>query len=321
MEDKFREEWEEHWFQYILKYNDGRWNWRELSRNPNVSVHLMSAHVGFNWDLRNFYMVRLHSKMDTYKQHHYYDLLSLVNSKDITWEDIKNGQSSDYDWYEICKNPEIMNWKIFNTEFQYAWKRSAWSGISENPSVTWEIIQKNPSSRWDWPHVSKNPNISWKNVQEVPYQLWDWDALSEHPNITWEIIQDNPNQSWNARNVSKNPNITWKIVQENPSFPWHWPTLSAHSAITWENIQTNPSKPWHWPSVSLNPNISWEIVELNLDKHWCWSQLQLNPMTRAKNQFIYEKMVKYYRKVLTDLFREQNMPEQVISEICANISL
>ena len=61
-----------------------------------------------------------------------------------------------------------------------------------------------PKKPWDWKYLSENPNITWKIVQQNPDKPWNWDYLSENPNITWKIIQENPDEPWNWSWLSTN---------------------------------------------------------------------------------------------------------------------
>lgn len=74
--------------------------------------------------------------------------------------------------------------------------------------------------------LSENPNITWKIVQVNPDIDWHYDYLSLNPNITWEIVQANPDKNWNYSLLSKNPNITWEIITNNLDKPWEFETLN-----------------------------------------------------------------------------------------------
>ena len=45
------------------------------------------------------------------------------------------------------------------------------SNISENPNVTWEIIQNNLDKDWCWYGISNNPNITWEIIQNNPDEI------------------------------------------------------------------------------------------------------------------------------------------------------
>jgi hypothetical protein len=76
--------------------------------------------------------------------------------------------------------------------------------LSENPNITFKIIQRFSDYPWDWEGLSINPNITFEIMQRFPYKPWDWSILSYNPNITLEIVQQNPDFVWDWRQLSNN---------------------------------------------------------------------------------------------------------------------
>ena len=66
-----------------------------------------------------------------------------------------------------------------------------------------KIILNNPDEYWNWNFISQNPNITWNIIQANLDKPWNWDRLSENPNITWEIVRDNPDKPWVWAYLSK----------------------------------------------------------------------------------------------------------------------
>ena len=62
-------------------------------------------------------------------------------------------------------------------------------GISCNPNITMEIIEKYPDKPWSWCHISDNPNITMEFIEKYPEKPWEWMSISENSNITIEIIE------------------------------------------------------------------------------------------------------------------------------------
>ena len=54
-----------------------------------------------------------------------------------------------------------------------------------------QFILNNSNKPWDWDYLSENPNITWEIIQANPDKPWDWGFISGNPNITWKIIQFN----------------------------------------------------------------------------------------------------------------------------------
>ena len=76
--------------------------------------------------------------------------------------------------------------------------------ISENPNITWNIIQNNPDKPWNWNYISINPNITLEIIQQNPNKPWKWHLLSNNPNITLEMIQANLDKPWDWYDISYN---------------------------------------------------------------------------------------------------------------------
>lgn len=55
-----------------------------------------------------------------------------------------------------------------------------WYFISENPHITWEIIENNPEINWDWQGISRNPNITLEIINDNPDKDWNWNLISQN---------------------------------------------------------------------------------------------------------------------------------------------
>ena len=84
-----------------------------------------------------------------------------------------------------------------------------------------QSIKTFPENFWNFKMLSENPNITWEIVQSNPDKPWSYSMLSKNPNITWEIVQANRDKPWRFFNLSQNSNITWEIVKANPDKPWN----------------------------------------------------------------------------------------------------
>ena len=57
-----------------------------------------------------------------------------------------------------------------------------------------QFILDNPKynrSYWDYDYLSENPNITFDIVQNNPEIGWDYEGLSKNPNTTFDIIKNN----------------------------------------------------------------------------------------------------------------------------------
>ena len=66
------------------------------------------------------------------------------------------------------------------------------------------------NAKWNWRLLSQNPSISLKIIEKNIEKPWEWSFLSKHPNITWEFIKNNINLDWVWYYICQNPNITFK---------------------------------------------------------------------------------------------------------------
>ena len=63
------------------------------------------------------------------------------------------------------------------------------NGISENPNITMDIIEKYPDKPWDWARISLNPSITMDIIEKYPDKPWNWKWISLNPSITMDIIE------------------------------------------------------------------------------------------------------------------------------------
>ncbi len=78
-------------------------------------------------------------------------------------------------------------------EFLNEWSRKWFQYILDNPNKLWNYLM-----------LSQNPNITWEIVQANPDKPWNYNYLSANPNITWEIVEANPNKHWDYETLSCN---------------------------------------------------------------------------------------------------------------------
>ena len=99
---------------------------------------------------------------------------------------------------------------FFNLVKDYVNESLDWYGLSENPNITWEIVEANPDIPWDWYGLSRNPNITMDIVEANPDKSWDWNWL----NIYQSIKNANPDKSWNECMFARNQFTTEKEMFE-----------------------------------------------------------------------------------------------------------
>ena len=71
------------WFQYILDNPDKRWDYIELSKNPNITWEMVQAHPHIQW---------------------YYSILS--SNPNITWEIVQANPDKPWNYYWLSINTQ-----------------------------------------------------------------------------------------------------------------------------------------------------------------------------------------------------------------------
>src|SRR5271154_984829 len=61
------------------------------------------------------------------------------------------------------------------------------------------LLKLQPDKNWDYTWLSENPSITWQIVKNNPNRNWNYNYLSHIPSITWEIVKANPDKNWNYR--------------------------------------------------------------------------------------------------------------------------
>jgi hypothetical protein len=151
-------------------------------------------------------------------------------------------------WFQFILDTPDKPWKWF------------W-GLSQNPNITWDIIQAHPDLPWNWENISWNPNITWDIIEQNPDKDWDWMGITINETITLEIIEQNLDKPWNWGRMLDNPNITWEFIKRNLDKQWDWSQLSDRKIKieeSWiyqrrvEHIKAFQIQR-HWRNCSCNP--------------------------------------------------------------------
>ena len=318
------------WFQYILDHPEKPWDWREISRNPNVTWEIVQAYAEeCPWDW--FYLT--HNPNITWAivlathSEYPWDYSALLNHPELDFEFVKANPTCVSEWFYISKHKNI-TWEIVQTN--RVWnhpdktkRKVPWSfrGLSQNPNVTMEILRANPKCNWSYSALLANPNLTWEYIKDHLDKPWDFKILSRHKIVTWEIIQQHPEIPWDWANISANPNITWDIVKANPDYTrvvrdrWNPEALSSHPNITLDIVKANWSViRWNCYSLSSNPNITWDDIIANPEifstgQHGCFhSNVSKDPEEftwadlRTKNdEYPYKKCMSYNPNLTWDI--------------------
>ena len=109
-------------------------------------------------------------------------------------------------------------------------------GLSRNPSITPEFIEKHIDKNWDWGRLS----------------------LSVNPSITPEFVEKHIGKDWwwGIYGLSSNPSITSEFIEKHIDHDWQWGYygLSSNPSITPEFIEKHIDKDWDWGRCGLSHN-------------------------------------------------------------------
>ena len=139
-----------------------------------------------------------------------------------------------------------------------------------------KLLELYPDKPWDWCGLSENPNITWTVVESNPHKMWYWYELSKNPSITWTVVENNPDKPWNWWGLSRNINVTWDIVEQNPDKPWDWHGLS-YNTFNYKIITKLPKISPQQKALILDLEQNWFGIPPNVNKNpvfvkggpWC----------------------------------------------------
>lgn len=263
----------------LLNYPTKKWNWHNLSKNSAINPEFVRNNLNLPWDWKGLSSnpsINIDFVLENIDKLN----IALVSANPaIDWHDIINHTYSisigQWNFGGLSENPNI-TWKIIQDNPDCNW---SWYGLSINPNITPDIVTSNPlkveyreygqpkrTNEWHWGNLSQNPSIDIKFVKSNLDKKWNWYNLSKNPAITWQDIIDNPSLNWEWNGVSSNPNITMDIVKKYPCTydrRWNWNNLTANPALKWDDIKGDNGC-WTWDGRSKNPNVTWEIVQICL---------------------------------------------------------
>ncbi len=180
----------------------------------------------------------------------------LINNKDI--------------WESLSQEAPI---KFIEKYINQDWN---WGGISNNPHITLEFVEKNMDKCWNiygYNGLLSNPIITpefmHKNGENLHFE-WDWSLFSSNPSVTPEFIEKHPHECWNWRLLSSNPSITPEFIEKHIDKEWYWGAnyLSSNPTITPEFVEKHIDKEWYWEvnGLSSNPSIPSEFIEKHMNR-------------------------------------------------------
>lgn len=186
--------------------------------------------------------------------------------------------------------------------------------MSENESITLDMISQNKCLKWSYLKISqrknitvndiiKYPDIPWRwNVlvfnQKIPFEyilehsglaltelpfcsendeLYLYDELSPTPyNLSLEKILKYKHLPWNWSVITTLPFVNMQTITDNPTLPWNKELLSYNQNISLNDIKYYPEINWDYDILSENEHLTISFILENLDKKWNWEILSMN---------------------------------------------
>jgi hypothetical protein len=171
----------------------------------------------------------------------------------------------------------------------YPAKRWWKGGMSENPLITMDLIEKlekhpypprGGENEFDWKKLSKNSGITMETICDNIEKPWDFDYVSDNPNLTIEMIKKFPYKKWNWKKISENPAMTPDIIESNFDLPWVWREISWNSNLTSEFIEKYfrelTEQGFGHSYYYFCQKINLDIVEKNIEMNWNWRGISAN---------------------------------------------
>jgi hypothetical protein len=236
----------------ILIYPNDKWNWKQLTMNPNVSFEFIKNNKNLPWDY-NYISCNLSITEDI-----------VLNNTDINWN------------YKYIYSNKNFSFKFIYDYFIKNNIHIDWYKLSSNPSINISDILQYPNLPWDTDGLSTNPSISINYIlNEGKTKKWNLYLLSSNSCITEIDIYKNK-LNWIYTSLSSNHNLPIKYVSDNITKDWNYYNLSSNPNITMNDIKKYPYINWDSIGLSLNSNLYLDFILDNLDIKWNFNLILKN---------------------------------------------
>src|SRR5271165_1379633 len=211
----------------LLSYEDGtykKWNWPNISRNPNITENVIKKYPHFPWVWGN-----------------------IGSNPSISVEFIWDNYQLDSRYVQVCQSFTI--YEELSNHPKLTWEFVKRIGINEN---------------WNWVELSHHKNITLQIIEENISLSWNWYGICSNPNITIDFIirirgKAGTYLDWST--LSLNMAIPFDDIKNNMDFPWNWDVILTRRDITWDNVQyilTFYNNTDYY--LGLNPNIPINVI-------------------------------------------------------------
>ena len=249
----------------LLQYPHKRWNWSNISKNPNISLAFVDAHP-----------------------HLYWTTLELSKNPNLNLAYIQSHPERKWSTWELSVNPNFnLTWLqalLSKNWYENHWwgAKQIWGRMSYHHNLELKWLQAFPDQDWNWTIISVSPSLETSWFQAFPDADWNVQKLSKHPNLSIEWLHIFPEKNWNMVALSSHENLTLDWIKSFPEWEWIWKGfssitgISTHSRVTLDWIKAFPVK-WDWNALSQHPNLCLEWIQIFPNKPWNWSFILEQP--------------------------------------------
>ena len=161
-------------------------------------------------------------------------------------------QNPDKDWDYFWKISKLKNlsWKFIDDNIDKKWN---FGELSKREDIDFDIVAKN-FSKFPSHFLYENPSLTWDVVDKYSELPWNFDYLSGVKSITWDIVCKNKEKDWNFYIMDNNPSVTYQIFLENKDqYNWDYQGYSTNPNLSFKIITDNDDKEWDYKELSKNP--------------------------------------------------------------------
>lgn len=284
----------------INAYPQKKWDYKKIStiNNKQINWNVVTANADQPWDYKLF---STYNNVNT-------DLIKLY--PDDRWDYDKLSECAIITSDLLSTNVSIGNISPAHIPWNY-------SLLSQNTSLTWDIILNYPNKPWDYfkllanPAMSNNLNIILEKIKHYDYAYSNYphnsnqnvsdDWMLCNPTITMNTIRGDPDKIYRFNKLANTDNkilkyIKWEFIEENIQLNWDFNILSRKENINWDIIDRYPDKNWDYEYLS--------VLNLKSNKYYLspfnWNLIDKYP---HKN-WDYKKLSKIYPKIDYNLIRK-----------------
>lgn len=136
------------------------------------------------------------------------ELIAVGILEELEYDEILNLCSTSKQFRSLCKLPYVKEI------------------LKRKNNLVQRLLRRFPDKPWDWGKLglSKNPSIKPEFVERNMDKPWDWGGLSWNPSITPGFVEINIDKPWywGGGGLSSNHSITPEFVERHMDKPWGW---------------------------------------------------------------------------------------------------